>query len=218
MPDPTYATTRTAEGQRPPQAQNHVAGVVAATLASAGVRAAIGLDDPQPLFASLRDSPLQTVLVHDERSGAFMADGYARATGRPALCGAVAGPGATNLATGLLEALRASSPTVAVVGEPTPGRPGVRGFQGMPHEALLGLVCKGVIRIEEPARLPRCTTRSISHAPAGRARLRWSPRTRSGTSLPPRPRSAGVAPTRSLWARTRACRRRPPRCAVHAVR
>ena len=92
MPDPTYATTRTAEGQRPPQAQNHVAGVVAATLASAGVRAAIGLDDPQPLFASLRDSPLQTVLVHDERSGAFMADGYARATGRPALSAPSPGP------------------------------------------------------------------------------------------------------------------------------
>lgn len=69
------------------------AGALVEGLAHAGVELAIGLDDPRGYFAALRRSNLRTVLVHDERSGGFMADGYARASGIPAGVSGNSGPG-----------------------------------------------------------------------------------------------------------------------------
>src|SRR5262249_21209852 len=71
---------------------------------SEDIRHVFGLDDPQPVFASLRKSSIGVVIAHDERSGGFMADGYYRAGGAVPLCAGISGPGATNLITPLLEA------------------------------------------------------------------------------------------------------------------
>ena len=169
MPDLTSSLSRTGAPPLPSSgAATHVADAVALSLAQVGIDTAIGLDDPQPLFAALRQSPLRVVMIHDERSGAFAADGYARATNRPALCAAVAGPGATNLASGLLEAFRASSPMLAVIGEPKSPRPGVRGFQGLEHDAVLQPVCKAVIRIDDPANGPAAVEHAAALACTGR--------------------------------------------------
>lgn len=66
---------------------------------------------------SRRSPKIQHVLVRDERSSAYAADAYARLTGKPGICDVTVGPGTTKLPDGLVEALNASIPMIALVGE-----------------------------------------------------------------------------------------------------
>ena len=78
-----------------------------------------------PFYDAVRELGLSHTLINDERCGAFAADAFARITGRPGVCDATLGPGATNLATGLVESLNAgvpSSPSSATRTVRTPGR------------------------------------------------------------------------------------------------
>src|SRR5688572_6832683 len=67
--------------------------------------------------ALTRSKKIRTILPRHEQGGAFAAEGYARATGRPGLCMATSGPGATNLVTGIADAYMDSIPLVAVTGQ-----------------------------------------------------------------------------------------------------
>jgi acetolactate synthase-1/2/3 large subunit len=60
---------------------------------------------------------IEHILVRDERSAGYAADAYARLTGKPGVCDVTVGPGATKLPDGLVEALNASIPMIAIVGE-----------------------------------------------------------------------------------------------------
>jgi acetolactate synthase-1/2/3 large subunit len=57
------------------------------------------------------------VLVRHEQNAAFAAEGYARSTGKTGVCCATSGPGATNLTTGLVDAMMDSIPIVAITGQ-----------------------------------------------------------------------------------------------------
>jgi len=70
-----------------------------------------------PVYDSLYDSQLKTVLVKHEQGAAFMAGGYARATGKIAACITTAGPGATNLVTGIANAYADKQPVLVITGE-----------------------------------------------------------------------------------------------------
>ena len=70
-----------------------------------------------PLYDVLYDHPLRHVLVRHEENAAFAAEGYARATGKVGVCCATSGPGATNLTTGLVDAMMDSIPIVAITGQ-----------------------------------------------------------------------------------------------------
>ncbi len=70
-----------------------------------------------PVYDSLYDSRLKTVLVKHEQGAAFMAGGYARATGKIAACITTAGPGATNLVTGIANAYADKQPVLVITGE-----------------------------------------------------------------------------------------------------
>ncbi|MEM1811655.1 MAG: thiamine pyrophosphate-binding protein, partial [Candidatus Nezhaarchaeales archaeon] len=62
-----------------------------------------------PLYDALYDSDIRHILGRHEQCVAHMADGYARASGKPGVCIATSGPGATNLVTGLATAYMDSS-------------------------------------------------------------------------------------------------------------
>ncbi|HTK77947.1 MAG TPA: thiamine pyrophosphate-binding protein [Gemmataceae bacterium] len=64
-----------------------------------------------------RHGGIETVLCRNEQAGAFMADGYARATGRPGVICTTAGPGATNALTGVAEAYADSTPVLLLAGQ-----------------------------------------------------------------------------------------------------
>lgn len=70
-----------------------------------------------PVHDVLRDSGMRHILTRHEQCAAHAADGYARASGRPGVCMATSGPGATNLVTGIANAYLDSSPVVAFTGQ-----------------------------------------------------------------------------------------------------
>src|SRR5581483_5976423 len=91
-----------------------------ATLAGEGTTTVFGYPGGAilPVYDALRKFPtIHHVLVRHEQGAAHMADGYARASGRPGVCMATSGPGATNLVTGLATAMLDSIPIVAITGQ-----------------------------------------------------------------------------------------------------
>lgn len=82
-----------------------------------------------PLYDALYDYPIKHVLVRHEQNAAFAAQGYARATGKVGVCCATSGPGATNLVTGLVDAMMDSIPVVALTGQVSTKLMGSDAFQ-----------------------------------------------------------------------------------------
>src|ERR1043166_5713763 len=70
-----------------------------------------------PFYDVLYDHQVRHVLVRHEENAAFAAEGYARVTGKVGVCCATSGPGATNLTTGLVDAMMDSIPIVALTGQ-----------------------------------------------------------------------------------------------------
>lgn len=70
-----------------------------------------------PIYDGLYHSPIKSVLVKHEQGASFMACGYARISHRVAACIATAGPGATNLITGIANAYADRLPVLAITGE-----------------------------------------------------------------------------------------------------
>ena len=70
-----------------------------------------------PFYDALTASNIRHILVRQEQNAGHAASGYARLTGRPAVCVATSGPGATNLITAIATAYMDSVPMVAITGQ-----------------------------------------------------------------------------------------------------
>ena len=70
-----------------------------------------------PVYDRLYDSSIQSILAKHEQGAAFMAGGYNRASGRIGACITTAGPGATNLVTGIANAYADKQPVLVITGE-----------------------------------------------------------------------------------------------------
>jgi acetolactate synthase I/II/III large subunit len=121
-----------------------------------------------PFYDAARRLGLSHYLINDERCGAFAADAYAKVSGRVGLVDATLGPGATNLVTGLVEALNAGSPVVAIVGDAHRAHAGKNMTQEARQAEILRPACKEVLRIEEIARVPELLRRAFTLATSGR--------------------------------------------------
>jgi acetolactate synthase-1/2/3 large subunit len=107
-------------------------------------------------------------LINDERCGAFAADAYAKVSGRVGLVDATLGPGATNLVTGLVEALNAGTPLVAFIGDTHRAHSWKNMTQEARQSEILRPAAKDLIRIEQPARVPELIRRAFQVATTGR--------------------------------------------------
>jgi thiamine pyrophosphate-dependent acetolactate synthase large subunit-like protein len=89
---------------------------VVRALAEHGVEVAFGIPGVHTLalYDALIDSPIRHVLGRHEQGVGFMADGYARASGKPGVALVITGPGVTNVATAVGEAYTDSSPVLVV--------------------------------------------------------------------------------------------------------
>jgi acetolactate synthase-1/2/3 large subunit len=105
--------------------------IVWATLEGEGVTDVFGYPGGAilPVYDALRKFPIRHVLVRHEQSAAHMADGYARATGKVGVAVATSGPGATNLVTGIANAMLDSIPMVVITGQVTSKVLGTDAFQ-----------------------------------------------------------------------------------------
>ena len=96
------------------------------------------------MFDALYDAnDINFIGIHDERTGAHMADGYARASGKAGVVLAGQnGPGATNLVTGLAQAKAAYSPVVSIAGALSSGHLYRDAFQEVDQQALFTPITK----------------------------------------------------------------------------
>ncbi len=121
-----------------------------------------------PFYAAVRELGLKHHLVEDERSGAFAADAQARVTGRPGVCDATLGPGATNLVTALVESLNAGVPLIALIGDAHRDHARKNMTQESRQLEILRPAAKDVIRIEVGHRIPELVRRAFTVATSGR--------------------------------------------------
>jgi acetolactate synthase I/II/III large subunit len=121
-----------------------------------------------PFYDAARRLGLKHYLINDERAGVFAADAYAKVTGKVGLVDATLGPGATNLVTGLLEALNAGTPMVALIGDTHRDHSWKNMTQESRQMDILRPACKEIIRIEKVERIPELMRRAFAVATTGR--------------------------------------------------
>ena len=135
-----------------------------ALLEAHGVDTAFGIPGVHTieLYRALGDSGLSHITPRHEQAAGFMADGYARASGRPAACFIISGPGMTNIATAMGQALADSVPMLVISSVNTVSTLG-RGqgrLHEMPHQ---GQTLAGVARFShtllDPEALPEVLAR-----------------------------------------------------------
>jgi acetolactate synthase-1/2/3 large subunit len=121
-----------------------------------------------PFYDAARRLGLDHYLINDERAAAFIADAYAKVCGRVGLVDATLGPGATNLVTGLVEALNAGSPMVAIIGDAHRDHAGKNMTQEARQIDILRPAAKEVLRVEAMQRIPELMRRAFAIATSGR--------------------------------------------------
>lgn len=121
-----------------------------------------------PFYDAARRLGLSHHLINDERAGVFAADAYAKVSGRVGLVDATVGPGATNLVTGLIEALNAGTPIVALVGDTHRDHSWKNMTQECRQVDILRPACKEIIRVETVERIPELMRRAFAVATSGR--------------------------------------------------
>jgi acetolactate synthase-1/2/3 large subunit len=128
------------------------ADLVVRRLRDHGVRFVFGYPGGQvtPIYDALaREPAIRHVLARDEQAAAFMADGYARATGEPGVTVAVCGPGVLNAATPLATAFTDSIPVLLLSGQvPSAGRGPRSGYY---HENDQGAACATFTKLQARA-------------------------------------------------------------------
>ncbi len=121
-----------------------------------------------PIFDALVDSSIKLILVRHEQGAAHMADGYARATGRPGVVLVTSGPGATNTVTGLLTAHMDSVPIVVLTGQCIQSMLGKDGFQEADVTGITYAVVKHSYLVRQSEDIPRVTREAFHLATTGR--------------------------------------------------
>jgi len=122
-----------------------------------------------PLYDALYDAAhIRHVLVRHEQVAAHAAVGYHRVTGKVGVCMATSGPGATNLLTGITDAIMDSAGIVAITGQVSTHVIGRDAFQEADVVGMTMPVTKHNCLVETPADLPRMVLQSFLIAGMGR--------------------------------------------------
>ena len=117
-------------------------------------------------IAEMENMPIRRIMTHGEKSAAYMADGYARASGKPGICMAQQ-IGASNLAAGLRDAYMAGSPVVAISGGPPVHAQYRNGYQEVQDLSQFDAVTKSNVRVDEVSRLPDLLRQAFRDATTG---------------------------------------------------
>ncbi|NTS75847.1 acetolactate synthase 2 catalytic subunit [Catenovulum sp. SM1970] len=121
-----------------------------------------------PIYDALYDSEVEHFLCRHEQGAAFSAVGYARSTNSVGVCMATSGPGATNLVTGLGDALLDSIPVVAITGQVFSSLMGTDAFQEMDVLGMSLAVTKHSFVVEDISELASTLHQAFELAQSGR--------------------------------------------------
>ena len=109
---------------------------------------------------------IRRIMTHGEKAAAYMADGYARASKRPAVC-MCQNVGAANLAAGLQDAYLGGSPVVAITGRGTPTSQYRNSYQEIDHFQPFAAVTKSSALVDSAEHLPRLLRQAFRDATSG---------------------------------------------------
>ncbi|HBC8790519.1 acetolactate synthase 2 catalytic subunit [Citrobacter sp. Cb008] len=121
-----------------------------------------------PVYDALYDGGVEHLLCRHEQGAAMAAIGYARATGKTGVCIATSGPGATNLITGLADALLDSVPVVAITGQVASPFIGTDAFQEVDVLGMSLSCTKHSFLVQSLEELPRIMAEAFAVANSGR--------------------------------------------------
>ncbi len=117
-------------------------------------------------LAEMEDMGIRRVTTHGEKAAAYMADGYARASGRPGICLAQ-NVGAANLAAGLRDAYMACSPAIAITGGPDPESRYRHLYQEVEDFSMFDAVTTFNAQVDSVERLPDLLRQAFREATTG---------------------------------------------------
>ena len=140
------------------------------TLENEGVTHIFGITGAAliPICDDLLDSDIRYVPGVHEQGSAHMADGYARASGRPGIVQVTSGPGATNIVTGVATAQLDSSPLVAFTGQVGMGMVGTDAFQEVDIIGVTASITKWNHQVRDPAKIPWAVKAAMHVSNTGR--------------------------------------------------
>ena len=116
----------------------------------------IGSATMEMFDALYHEKKIKFIGVRDERTGAHMADGYARASNKPGvILAGQNGPGATNLVTGIAQAAAAFSPVVSIAGSYSTKDKVQDAFQGLDQQSLFKPITKKTWTIKDAKKIPK---------------------------------------------------------------
>ncbi|MFQ8599335.1 MAG: thiamine pyrophosphate-binding protein [Oscillospiraceae bacterium] len=121
-----------------------------------------------PFYDALADSGIRHILVRQEQNAGHAASGYARVSGRPAVCIATSGPGATNLITALATAYMDSIPVIAITGQVSSEQLGRDVFQEADITGAAEPFTKYSYIVKNAADIPRIFKEAFTIAGRGR--------------------------------------------------
>lgn len=117
-------------------------------------------------FAEMEDMKIARIMVHGEKAAAYMADGYARVSGKPGICMAQM-IGASNVAAGLRDGFMAGAPMIAITGGPTPQSRYRHAYQEVDDITQFDAVTKFNAQIDHVARMPDLIRQAFRVATSG---------------------------------------------------
>ena len=120
------------------------------------------------VYDVLYDSSIKHILTRHEQAAAHAADGYARASGKPGVCLATSGPGATNLVTGIATAYMDAIPIVAFTGQVPAHLIGNDAFQEADIVGITRPVTKHNYLVKDVNELPRIIKEAFYIAKTGK--------------------------------------------------
>jgi acetolactate synthase-1/2/3 large subunit len=140
------------------------------SLESAGVEVMFGIPGGAilPAYDPIFDSKIRHILVRHEQGAGHAATGYAQVTGKPGVCIATSGPGATNLVTPIADAHMDSVPLVAITGQVPGPAIGTDAFQEADIRGITMPVTKHNYLVTDPYEIPRAISEAFYIANSGR--------------------------------------------------
>jgi len=121
-----------------------------------------------PIYDALYDSKIKHILTRHEQGAAHAADGYARASGKPGVCIATSGPGATNLVTGIANAYMDSVPLVVFTGQVPTSLLGKDSFQEADITGITMPITKHNYIVKDTSELAQVVREAFYLASTGR--------------------------------------------------
>ena len=160
----------TALKEVPAAAPRSGARLLVSTLERLGVQVVFGYPGGaiMPVYDALTGSSLKHILVRHEQGAAFAADAYARASGKVGVCMATSGPGATNLVTGIANAMMDSVPLVCITGNVSTAVMGTDAFQEIDILGVTLPIVKHSWIVRAPADIPAVIEEAFHVARSGR--------------------------------------------------